>query len=86
MLNTPRGLKEILIEPEGIYRRTQIQTGTIVQIDYNMLAKGIELNDDRSAIAESHSSNSYMEKMVFAYMVSTPKELAKRYEEQSRVH
>jgi len=35
------GLKEILIEPEGIYRHTWIQTGIIASVNYNLLARGI---------------------------------------------
>ena len=58
------GLKKILIEPEGIYQ-------------HNALDKGIEVNDEHSAIAESQSSNSYMEKEAFIHMVNTPEELAR---------
>jgi len=54
-------LKEILIEPEGIYQCTQIRTGAIALIDYNLLARGVEENGGHSAIAESHSSISYVE-------------------------
>ena len=60
-------LKEILIETEGIYQRTRIRTGAIAMIDYNLLARGIESNDEHSAIPESHSSNSYMETGAFTY-------------------
>jgi len=61
-------LKEILIEPEGIYRHTRIQTETVVPIDYNSLARGIEADDKHSTIVESHSSDSYRETEAFAYM------------------
>ena len=53
------GLKELLIELEGIYRHTRIRTRTIALVDYNLLARGIEANDERSAIIESDSSNTY---------------------------
>ena len=70
------GLKEILIKPEGIYRRTWIRTGAIAPIDYNLLAKGIEANDEHSAVAESHSSNSYVKTEAFAYMTNTLEKMA----------
>ena len=79
------GLKEILIEPEGIYQCTQIRIGTIAPMDYNVLARGIEESDEYSAIAEFQSSNSYMEKKAFAYMVETEEEVAKRFKEQARM-
>ena len=65
------GLKEILIKAEGIYQCTRIRTGTISPVDYNALARGIEVSDEHSAIAKSQSSNSYMEKKAFAYMAET---------------
>jgi len=34
------GLKTILIEPEGIYRHTWTNTGTIRSIDYSLFPKG----------------------------------------------
>ena len=49
------------------------------------LGQGIEASDEHSAIAESQSSNSYMEKKVFAYITKTSEEVAKRFEEQARV-
>jgi len=39
------GLKEILIEPEAIYQRTHIRTGSITSVHYNALARGIKVND-----------------------------------------
>ena len=68
-------LKEILIESEGIYRYTRIWNGVIAPIDYNLLTKEIEANDEHSAIAESHSFNSYVETKAFAYMASTIEEV-----------
>ena len=49
-------------EPEGVYRHTCTRTGAILPIDYNALARGIEVNDSHSAIAESQASNSSIEK------------------------
>ena len=63
-------------EPEGVYRHTRTRTGVIPSIDYNALARGIEVNDSHSAIAESQASNSSMEKEAFIYMTSTPEETA----------
>jgi len=60
------GLKEILIELEGIYRRTWIRTRAIALIDYNLLAREIEVNGQHSTIVKSHSSNSYVETEAFA--------------------
>ena len=46
-------LKEILLEPEGIYQYTYIQTGAIGLVDYNTLSRVIEVSNEHSAIAES---------------------------------
>ena len=70
-------------EPEGVYRHTRTRTGAIPPIDYNALARGIEVNDSHSAIAESQASNSSMEKEAFIYMTSTPEEMAKCLEQQA---
>ena len=51
------GLKDVLIEPEGVYRHTRTRTGTIAPVDYSLLARGIEVNDKHSTIIESQSSN-----------------------------
>jgi len=66
-----------------VYRHTRTRTGTIPPIDYNALARGIEGNDSHSAIAESHASNSSIEKEAFIYMTSTPEETARRLEQQA---
>ena len=79
------GLKEILIEPEEIYRNTQIRSRAIALIHYNNLAKGVESNEEHSAIIESHSSNSYVEKESFTYMTSTPEKVSRKFREQARV-
>ena len=78
-------LKEILVEPEGIYKRTRIQTKAITTVDYNALAQGIEASDEHWVIAKSQSFNSWIEKKTSAYMVDTPEEIAKRFEEKARV-
>jgi len=44
------------------------------------LAKDIESNEEHSPIAESHSSNSYVEKEACAYVANTPEEIARRFE------
>ena len=52
----------------------------ITTVDYNPLARGIEVNDKHSAIIESQSSNSSSGTAAFAYMAGTPEEMAKRFE------
>ena len=79
------GLKDVLIEPEAVYRHTRTRMGTNAQVDYNLLARGIEVNDDHSAIIKFWSSNSSSETTTFAYMAGTPQEMAKRFEEQARI-
>ena len=59
--------------------------GTIALVDYSLLARGIEVNDEHSAITESRSSNSNSKMTAFAYMMGTPEEVAKQFEEQARV-
>jgi len=65
-------LKEIVIEPKGIYQRARIRTGAIFPIDYNSLARGIETDDEQSAIVGSYSSNSYRDTKTFTYMPDIP--------------
>ena len=79
------GLKNILIEPKGLYRHTQFCTGMITLVDYNLLARGIKVNDEHSAIIESQSSNSYTGTEAFMYMANTPEEVAKKFKEQAQV-
>jgi len=71
------GLKEILSESEGVYWHARIRTGTIAMVNYNALARGIDVNEAHTSIAESHASNSSIEKEAFAYMAGTPEEVAK---------
>ena len=72
-------------EPEGVYRHTRTRTGVIPPINYSALARGIEVNDSHSAIAESQASNSSIEREAFIYMISTPEETARRLEQQAQV-
>ena len=71
------GLKDVLIEPKGVYRHTRTHTGTIAPVDYSLLARGIEMSDEHSAIIESRSLNSSSETIAFAYMGGTHEEVAK---------
>ena len=79
------GLKDVLVEPEGVYQHTQTRMGEIAPVDYNLLAREIEVNDEHSAIIESQFLNSSLETTAFAYMAGTPEEMANRFEEQARV-
>ena len=79
------GLKDILVEPEGVYRHTWARTGTITPVYYSLLARGIEVNDEHSAIIEYQSSNSSTGTTAFSYMAGTPKEVARQFEEQAQV-
>ena len=63
-------------EPESVYRHTRTQTGAVAPINYSALARGIEVNESHSAVAESQTSNSSIEKEAFAYMTNIPKETA----------
>jgi len=45
-------LKDILVEPEGVYRHTRTRMRTIALVDYSLLARKIEVNDEHSAILE----------------------------------
>ena len=79
------GLKDILLEPEGLYWHTRTRTGIIALVDYSLLARGIKVNDEHSAIVESQSSNSSSGTTACAYMAGTPKEMAKQFEGQAPV-
>ena len=67
-------------EPEGVYRNTRTRTGAMAPVDYSALAKGIDVNESHSVIAESQASNASTEREAFAYMANTPEELARRFE------
>jgi len=71
-------------EPEGVYRHTHTQTCVVAPVDYSALAWGIEASESYSAIVESQASNSSVEKEAFAYIASTPEEMAKRFEQQAQ--
>ena len=53
----------------------------IAPINYNLLARGTETDDEHFAIVGSHSFNSYVETKAFAYMASTIEEVVKKFEE-----
>jgi len=63
-------------EPEGVYRHTRTRTGAVAPINYSALARGIEVNNSHSAVAESQASNSSIEKEAFTYMTNIPEETA----------
>ena len=79
------GLKDALAEPEGVYQHTRTCLGMIAPIDCSLLARGIEVNDEHSAIIESRSLNSSSKTISFAYMAGTPEVVAKRFKEQARI-
>ena len=79
------GLKGIFAEPEGVYRHTRTRTGVITPVDYRNLVDEDESDDEYSAIAESQSSSSEVASHVFANMVGTPEEVAKRFEDQAQI-
>ena len=70
---------------QKVYQHTRILTGTIALVNFSALARVIEVNKAHPAIAESQASNSSTKKEAFAYMAGTPKEVAKRFEEQVQV-
>ena len=72
-------------EPEGVYRHTCTRTGAVAPINYSALARGIEVNESHSAVAESQASNSFIEKEAFTYMTNTPEETSRRFEQQAQV-
>ena len=66
-----------------MYQHTRTWTSILAPVDYSEVARGIEISEAYSAIAESHASISSIEKEAFAYMASTPEEMAKRFEQQA---
>jgi len=76
------GFKDILVKPEGVYWHTLTRTRMIAQVDYSLLARRIEVNNEHSAIVKSHFLNLSSETTVFAYMAGTPEEVAKQFKEQ----
>ena len=63
---------------------TRTRTGAITPVDYNLLAKGIEVNDEHSTVVESQSSNSSLGTTAIAYMAGDSEEMIKRLEDQAR--
>ena len=57
----------------------------VAPVDYNALARGIEVSESHSAIAESQALNFSVEKEAFVYMANTSKETARRLEQQAQV-
>ena len=82
-VNWSPGLKHIPVEPKGVYRHTRTYIEAIVLIDYSLLARGIEVNDEHSAIIESQYLNSSSEITAFAYMAGTPKDVARKFKEHA---
>jgi len=68
-------------ESEGVYWYTHTQTGVIALVDYSALARDIEISETHSAITESQSSNTSVEKEAFTYMASTLEEMARRFKQ-----
>ena len=56
----------------------------IAPVDYSALTRDIEVSESHSAIAKSQASNSFVEKETFAYLASTPEEMARRFEQQAQ--
>ena len=73
------------MESERVYRHTCTQTGAVAPVDYSALARGIEISESHSTIAESQTSNFSVEKEAFAYMTGTPEEMARCFEQQAQV-
>ena len=67
-----------------MYRHTGTRTCKVAPVDYSALARGIEVSESHSAIAESQASNSFVEKEAFAYIASIPEEMAKRFKQQGQ--
>ena len=71
-------------EPEGVYQHTCTRTGVIAPVDYSALTRDIKVSESHSAIAKSQASYSSVEKETFAYLASTPEEMARRFEQQAQ--
>ena len=69
-----------------MYWHTHTRTGIIALVNYSAIARSIEVSESHSAIAESQTSNSSVEKEAFAYMTSTLEEMARRFEQQVQPH
>ena len=71
-------------ELEEVYLHTRNRTSMIAPVDYSALARGIEVSESHSAIAESQVLNSSVEKKAFAYMASTAEEMTTHFEQQAQ--
>jgi len=69
------------MKPEGVYRHTRTRTGAVPPVDYSAQARGIEVSESHSAIAESQTSNFSIEKEAFAYMANTHEETISHLEQ-----
>jgi len=67
-----------------VYQHNRTRIDVVALVDYSALARGIEVSESHSAIAESQASNSSVEKKAFAYMENTPEEMARRFEQQAQ--
>lgn len=52
------GHKEVFIETNGVYQRTQIKKGVAITLDYKWLARESDEEDRQPAIMSTYSSNS----------------------------
>ena len=68
-----------------MYRHTRTWTGAVAPINYSALARGIEVNKSHSVVTESQASNSSIEKEAFVYMINTPEETTRCFEQQAQV-
>ena len=68
-------------EPEGVYRHTRTRNGVVASVDYSAQAQGIK-------VKESHFCHCRVTCLklfrAFAYMASTPEEMARRFEQQAQ--
>jgi len=55
----------------------------VAPVDYNALARDIEVNESHCAIAESQASNSSVNREAFVYMANTSEETTRRLEQQA---
>ena len=70
-----RGIAPVRVR---VCRYTRIRISTVTLINYSALARGVEVSESHSTVAESQASNSSIEKEAFAYMTNTPEETARR--------
>jgi len=68
-----------------VYQHTRTRTGAVAPVNYSALARGIEVSESHSAIAESQASNSSIEKEAFMYKTNTLKETTRHLEQQAQI-